>query len=164
MAGVAQQATTLGELTENERLVFEHLLAHKKAKQIALDLGLTFSAVEERIRSGRQKLGAPDRTAAVRLYAATRQDHRNSVPMFEGVEQSPFSPEELVRELADGPAFALQDSQTWGAWGGRRPVLETFDERFGMAGRVGLILACFVILCIALGSASNFYEALNRVM
>jgi hypothetical protein len=140
------------------------LLAHKKAKQIARDLGLSFSAVEERIRSGRQKLGAPDRTVAVRLYAAIREDHRNPVPMFEGVESLPFSPEELIRELDGGPPFSIQDSQTWGNWGRRRPLLETFDERFGMAGRVGLILACFVILCIALGSASNFFEALNRIM
>ena len=76
----------------------------------------------------------------------------------------PFSPEELVRELDGGPAFSIQDSQTWRNWGRRRPLLETFDERFGMAGRAGLILACFVILCIALGSASNFFEALNRIM
>lgn len=164
MAENVRQADGLGELTENERLVFDQLLAHKKAKQIARDLGLSFSAVEERIRSGRQKLGAPDRTAAVRLYANTRRDHRNSVPVFEGVDLPPFSQEELVRELGDGPAFALQDSQTWGAWGHRRPLLETFDERFGMAGRVGLIFACFVILCIALGSASSFFVALNRIL
>lgn len=164
MASSVQQAENPGELTENERVVFDQLLAHKKAKQIARDLGLSFSAVEERIRSGRQKLGAPDRTVAVRLYAATLGVHRNPVPMFEGVEMPPFSQEELVRELNGGPAFALQDSQTWGAWGHRRPLLETFDERFGMAGRVGLILACFVILCIALGLASSFFETLNRIM
>lgn len=164
MAETVQQAERLGELTENERMVFDQLLAHKKAKQIARDLGLSFSAVEERIRSGRQKLGAPDRTTAVRLYAAARQDHRYSVPIFEGVDLPPFSHDELVRELDDGPAFALQDSQTWGAWEHRRPLLETFDERFGMAGRVGLIFAFFVILCIALGSASSFFVALNRIM
>lgn len=164
MTSSVQQAQAAGELTENERVVFDQLLAHKKAKQIARDLGLSFSAVEERIRSGRQKLGAPDRTVAVRLYAATREDHRNPVPMFEGVENQQFCPEELVRDLDGGPSFSIQDSQTWGNWGHRRPLLETFDERFGMAGRVGLILACFVILCITLGSASNFFEALNRVM
>lgn len=164
MTSSVQQTQAAGELTENERVVFDQLLAHKKAKQIARDLGLSFSAVEERIRSGRQKLGAPDRTVAVRLYAATREGHRNPVSMFEGVETQPFSQEELIRELDGGPAFSIQDSQTWGNWGRRRPLLETFDGRFGMAGRVGLILACFVILCIALGSASNFFEALNRIM
>lgn len=164
MAYDAEQIERPGELTENECLVFEQLLVHKKSKQVARDLGLSLSAVEERIRSVRQKLGAADRTVAIRLYAASRDHHRNPVPRFQGVEAAPFSDEELVRELDGGPAFSLRDSQSWGNWGERRSLLETFDDRFGMAGRAFLILACFVILCLALGSVTNFFEAMNRVL
>ena len=159
-----QETQAAGELTENERVVFDQLLAHKKAKQIARDLGLSFSAVEERIRSGRQKLGAPDRTVAVRLYAARRLDHRNPVPMVEGVETPPFSQEELIRELDGGPTFSLQDSQTWGNWGRRRPLLETLDEHFGLAGRVVLILACFVVVCLTIKAVADLFETLNRLL
>lgn len=159
-----EQSERPSELTDNERLVFDQLLAHKKAKQVARDLGLSSSAVEERIRSVRQKLGAADRTAAIRLYASSRSHHRNAVPRYQGVEPAPFSEDELVRELDGGPAFSLRDSQSWGNWAERRSLLETFDDRFGMAGRAFLILATFVILCLALGSVTSFFEAMNRIM
>ena len=58
MTRIVQEAQAVSELTENECVVFDQLLAHKKAKQIARDLSLSFSAVEERIRSGRQKHSA----------------------------------------------------------------------------------------------------------
>jgi DNA-binding CsgD family transcriptional regulator len=164
MASNVVQGEIPVELTENECLVFEHLLAHKKAKQVARELGLSPSAVEERIRSVRQKLGAPDRTVAVQLYAAGRHQHRNAVSRFQGVEPAPFSDEELARELDGGPVYSLRDSQAWGGWRNRPTLLETIDERFGMLGRVGLIFACFLIVCLALGSVSNFFEAMNKVM
>ncbi len=164
MTDTAQRAETLVELTENERVVFDQLLAHKKSKQIARDLGLSFSAVEERIRSVRRKLGAPDRAVAVSLYAAIRHDHSNPVPTFQGLELPPLSPEEVAMELGGGPAFALEDSQSWGEWGRRRPLLETFDENFGPSGRVVLILACFVIVCLTLKAVTDIFDTLNRHM
>lgn len=164
MANNAGQIEPPVELTENECLVFEHLLAHKKAKQVARDLGLSPGAVEERIRSVRQKLGAADRTVAIQLYAAARDEHRNPVPRFQGVETAPFTDEELIRELEGGPVYSLQDSQSWGGWVARPALLDTFDDRFGMPGRISLIFAFFLIVCLALGSVSNFFEAMNKIM
>lgn len=164
MTDTAQHSKNPVELTDNERVVFDQLLAHKKSKQIARDLGLTFSAVEERIRSVRKKLGAPDRAVAVSLYAATRNGHSNPVPIFQGLELPPISPEELAWELDGGPTFALEDSQSWGQWGRHRPLLETFDENFGLSGRVVLILACFVIVCLTLKAVTDIFDTLNRHM
>lgn len=162
--GNVQLSEPPGDLTENECLVFELLLAHKKSKQVARDLGLSPSAVEERIRSVRQKLGAADRTVAIQLYAAARDQHRNAVPRFQGVETAPFSDEELARELEGGPVYSLEDSQSWSGWVTRPALLETFDDRFGMPGRICLILTFFLIVCLALGSVSNFFEAMNKIM
>lgn len=164
VASIENITDTPVTLTENECIVFDQLMAHKKAKRVALDLGLTQSAVEERIRSVREKFGAPDRATAVQRYAELYGTHRNPVPIFQGVDTSPVSPEELIRELDGGPAFTLRDSQSWGSWQSRQPFLEAFDERFGIAGRAILIVACFVILCFALGSASDLFETLNRIM
>ena len=149
-------------LTENERIVFDHLMAHKKAKQVAIDLELSLSAVEERIRSVREKFGAPDRATAVQLYAELYLENRKAVPLFHGVESTPLSPEELVRELDGGPAFSLRDSQSWGSWERRRPLLEIFDEHFGRGGRVVLILACFVVLCLTTKAVTDIFDTLNR--
>lgn len=164
MSSTLQQTECAGELTENERVVFDQLLAHKKAKQIARDLGLSLSAVEERIRSGRQKLGAPDRSVAVRIYAASQTEHRIAVPMFEGVEPLGFLQEELIRELDGGPTFSLQDSQAWENWGRRRPLLETFDEKFGPGGRVVLIVVCFVVVCLTTRVVVDLFETMNRLL
>lgn len=164
MTGIVRLTDRPAMLTENECIVFDQLMAHKKAKRVALDLDLSLSAVEERIRSVREKFGAPDRATAVQLYAEQYADHRNPVPIFQGLDTGPFSPEELVRELDGGPAFTLRDSQSWGSWEHRHPFLEAFDERFGIVGRGLLILGCFVILCFALGSAFDLFETLNRIM
>ena len=86
------------------------------------------------------------------------------MPVFQGVETAPFSDEELVRELEGGPVYSLEDSQSWSGWVARPALLETFDDRFGMPGRICLILTFFLIVCLALGSVSNFFEAMNKIM
>jgi len=154
-------------LTENERIVLEGLLAHKKSKQIARELDISFYAVEERIRSARQKLDAPDRPAMLRAYTALYADHLESVARFEGVESLEESTEELIRDLDDGPTFSLHDAQSFGAWsdfGRRRSILEILDDRFGLAGRALLMLAIFVALSLSLGAVANVAEYLGRIM
>jgi DNA-binding CsgD family transcriptional regulator len=159
---------SLDLLTENERVVLDGLLTHKKSKQIARDLDISVSAAEERIRSARQKLNAPDRTTAVRIYASLISGHSESVPRFQGMVADPISPDELVRELTGGPNFPLRDVQPWAQWGevNRQPrtLLETFDRKFGWPGRLLLIVACFVVLCLALGQMFDIAESLNRIV
>lgn len=158
----------LDHLTENERVVLDGLLAHKKSKQIARDLDISISAAEERIRSARQKLGAADRSTAIRIYATLRAEHRVSVPSFQGVEELPIHPDELVRELRGGPRFELNDAQDWAGFSeaNRQPrtLLETFDGKFGWLGRLLLIIACFVLLCLALGQVFEVAQTLNRIV
>lgn len=158
----------LAILTANERAVLDGLLAHKSSKEIARDLDVSAVAVDERVRSARLKLGAQDRKSAIRAYAALLGDHAKSVDRFEVMASPPVCRDELVRELPSRPDFALNDSQYWVSLAAEdkpaKTFLETVDERFGWSGRVMLILACFVILCLSLGQVADLATALNRIM
>lgn len=57
-------------LTAKERECLERWLGHATAKEIALELGITHHAVEKRLKSARQKLGATSTLEAARQLAA----------------------------------------------------------------------------------------------
>lgn len=56
-------------LTEREKEVLRAWLAHKSAKEIALDLGITHHAVEKRLKMARTKLDAGSSLEAARMLA-----------------------------------------------------------------------------------------------
>jgi FixJ family two-component response regulator len=59
----------LDRLSAKERAVLDQILLHKPLKVIAHDLGVTLSAVDQRLKSARVKLGASDRNEAARIYS-----------------------------------------------------------------------------------------------
>ncbi|MBA4009723.1 MAG: histidine kinase [Erythrobacter sp.] len=61
---------TISRLTAREKEVLRAWLAHKSAKEIALDLGITHHAVEKRLKMARTKLGAATSLEAARMLAA----------------------------------------------------------------------------------------------
>lgn len=61
---------TISRLTEREKEVLRAWLAHKSAKEIAIDLGITHHAVEKRLKMARTKLGAATSLEAARMLAA----------------------------------------------------------------------------------------------
>jgi DNA-binding CsgD family transcriptional regulator len=61
---------TITRLTTREKEVLRAWLAHKSAKEIARDLGITHHAVEKRLRMARTKLGAASSLEAARILAA----------------------------------------------------------------------------------------------
>lgn len=62
---------TIARLTEREKEVLRAWLAHKSAKEIAIDLGITHHAVEKRLKMARTKLGAASSREAARMLART---------------------------------------------------------------------------------------------
>ncbi|WP_067489361.1 LuxR C-terminal-related transcriptional regulator [Erythrobacter sp. CCH5-A1] len=60
---------TICRLTEREKEVLRAWLAHKSAKEIAIDLGITHHAVEKRLKMARTKLGAATSLEAARMLA-----------------------------------------------------------------------------------------------
>lgn len=132
----------LDRLSAKEREVLDQLLLHKPLKVIAHDLGITLSAVDQRLKSARVKLQAADRNEAARAYAALLATCRESTCGFEEVAGR-FEPD-LVRtpESPSAATFMLRDSGTiivppsrleiWPAGA----VSEVLDERFGRLWRI----------------------------
>lgn len=60
---------TITRLTTREKEVLRAWLAHKSAKEIAIDLGITHHAVEKRLKMARTKLGAATSLEAARMLA-----------------------------------------------------------------------------------------------
>jgi DNA-binding CsgD family transcriptional regulator len=58
---------SLSRLTEREKVCLRQWLQHKSAKEIAADLGISYHAVEKRLKMARTKLGATSSLEAARM-------------------------------------------------------------------------------------------------
>lgn len=83
-------------LTYKERQCLAGWLARRTAKQIALDLGITYHAVEKRLKSARAKLGVRTSLDAALLFDAVEQYKRT-------VSQSPEIASRLVKPKEAAP-------------------------------------------------------------
>ena len=156
-AGSDDMRIRLERLSAKEREVLDHILLHKPLKTIAHDLGITLSAVDQRLKAARGKLGAADRNEAARIYSALLAACRESTCGFEAVGESYES--QLIRtsEPPPGSTFMLQDSGTiivppslYGS-GHHEAVSEILDEKFGRLWRIAAIpVLAMVIAIIAL--------------
>ncbi|WP_301749735.1 LuxR C-terminal-related transcriptional regulator [uncultured Erythrobacter sp.] len=80
-------------LTEREKEVLRAWLAHKSAKEIAIDLGITHHAVEKRLKMARTKLDAGSSLEAARMLAGA-----------EGYGQAVTAPPDLPAPPASLPS------------------------------------------------------------
>lgn len=79
-------------LTEREKEVLRAWLAHKSAKEIAIDLGVTHHAVEKRLKMARTKLGAGTSLEAARMLAEAEcaaQGYQSTVTGPPGLSSPP---------------------------------------------------------------------------
>lgn len=142
----------LEKLSAKEREVLDQILLHKSLKVIANDLSISISAVDQRLKSARGKLGAADRNSAARAYSALLAACRNSTCGFEAVASS------LDRQLSGAPEpsrsrFTLADSAMIEVPGlGDDQDLGSFseilDEKFGKLWRVAAIPVFAVALAM----------------
>lgn len=156
--------TRLDRLSAKECEVLDHLLLHKPLKVIAHDLGITLSAVDQRLKSARAKLDARDRNEAARAYSALLVTCRESTCGFEAVAAPLDAHVFEVPEPASTSTFTLHDSATFvvppmGYGHGQiGPVSEVLDEKFGRLWRVAAIpifAICLAVLALALIAMAN---------
>jgi DNA-binding CsgD family transcriptional regulator len=148
----------LNKLTAKEREVLDQILLHKPLKLIAHDLGITLSAVDQRLKSARAKLGARDRNEAARIYAALLATCRESTYGFEAMaaalDAHVFPPTEPPLRSA----FMFEDSASFQVVpsdcevGPSRAVPEVLDEKFGRLWRV-VVIPLFAIIIAVLALA-----------
>lgn len=141
----SESAARLGRLSAKEREVLDRILLHKPLKVIAHELGITLSAVDQRLKSARAKLAAADRNEAARTYSALLTACRESTCGFEDMGTGPDLPLPKTPEPHPGATFTLQDSATtfvappWQERDNRGAFSESLDEKFGKAWRVAAI-------------------------
>lgn len=161
---------TLARLSAKEREVLDQLLLHKPLKIIAHDLGITLSAVDQRLKSARVKLGAADRNAAARAYAALLATCRESTCGFAAVGTDLPPPVSQTPEPLSQSTFVLRDSGTiivppslYGA-GPRETVSEILDERFGRLWRIVAIPVLAVVIAMLALALMAMAQALSALL
>lgn len=154
----------LNQLTAKEREVLDRILLHKPLKVIAHDLGITLSAVDQRLKSARAKLGSSDRNEAARTYSALLVTCRESTCGFEAVAAALDPNVVAAAERPSQSMFTLEDSATFlvapsGYEVGRsKAVSEVLDEKFGRLWRVAAIpvfATCIAVLALVLIAMAN---------
>lgn len=154
----------LDQLSAKEREVLDQILLHKPLKVIAHDLGITLSAVDQRLKAARVKLGASDRNEAARTYSALLITCRESTCGFEAVAAALDAHVFEPSEPASRSTFTLEDSATFlvppSGYGRGHvgAVSEVLDEKFGRVWRVAAIpvfAICLAVLALALIAMAN---------
>ena len=144
----------LGRLSPKELEVLDQILQHKSLKIIAHDLGVTPSAVDQRLKSARIKLGATDRNDAARIYSALLASCRESTYGFAQLATDHEPPVTETSEPPSGSTFTFHDSATIEVvppWLERRhqgAVPEFLDDKFGLLWRVVAIPVFAVTIAI----------------
>jgi DNA-binding CsgD family transcriptional regulator len=132
----------LGRLSPKERELLDQILQHKSLKVIAHDLGVTPSAVDQRLKSARMKLGAADRNDAARRYSGLLASCRESTYGFQELGNEPESTVTDTSEPPSGSTFTFHDSATievvpsWFERRNRSVVPDFLDENVGRLWRV----------------------------
>jgi DNA-binding CsgD family transcriptional regulator len=144
----------LRQLSAKEREVLDEILLHKSLKHIAYDLGITLSAVDQRLKAARAKLDAADRNEAARTYSALLAACRNSTCGIEDMGSASNMDVFERSEPPSGATFMLQDSATifvpppWVEQGHRGAVSEVLDEKFGRLWRIAAIPVFAIVMAI----------------
>lgn len=166
---VTTEFDTMGKirsLSEKEARALELVAAQLTTKEIARELEITPRAVEERLRSAREKLDAPDRRAAARLFLQGGKSCGETTGMPATVEIGDIQAPRSFRDLPDTSIFTLQDSVSRNFAGAEDAptFLEAFDVRFGMPGRVAAIVLLAAVLGLLGLAAVSIAVTLERMV
>lgn len=144
-------------LSAKEEHVLRFVAQQFTNKEIARELDISCRAVEERLRSAREKLGAPDRRSAARLFLALSQMCDRTTCGPDTVEFSTVPPEASRQETLKSQRFLLEDvgRGTFESGAAKPTFLEAYDGRFGRIGRLYAVvgLAALVGLLLIAGVA-----------
>lgn len=146
------------QLTENQRECLRLVLTRHSSKEIAIQLGISESAVNKRLERAVQQLGASSRFAAARILAAAESgpayDRLTSDPIdvpFEGQDTASPSPDEfrLVHRLLGIPPG--------GEWAGPR-------NPFGRAARLGIIAVLMLLVAMSFVALLSMGQTLTGMV
>lgn len=155
-------------LTEKQRACLDLVLERKTSKQIARDLDISKQAVDLRLTTARDTLGAANRDETAIIYARLRQTY-DRIPCDPVI--LPAAPEWVRSEFPDGSPPNLMDLHDSVAAAGSSaatgsPFRDLFRHDFGSATRIGIMLAVVVILLLVplggLGIAHLLTELVSR--
>ncbi len=155
-------------MTEKQRACLDLLLERKTSKQIARDLDISKQAVDLRLTTARDTLGAANRDETAIIYARLRQTY-DRIPCDPVI--LPIRPEWVRSEFPDGsPSNLMNLHDSLAAVGGPSaagsPFRDLFRHDYGSVTRVGIMLAVVVILLLVplggLGIAHLLTELVSR--
>lgn len=158
-------AEALNSLTAKQREVLDLVLQHKTSKEIARALGISPDTVDQRISFARKKLGASSRNEAALIYANLTDSYNRSVYGLSDMESSTAGEHLATWEPSPIPSHLMSGTlhKPVLGWPVARRSLEALDNKFGILGRVGVIIGiAFVIAILALAILA-MVEAFSRL-
>lgn len=143
---------TLALLTSKEGEALELAARQFTNKEIARHLDISSRAVEERLRSARTKLDAPDRRSAGRRYLALLETCDQSTCGPSTVDEVQNSPHETAQETTVTPPSQLIEPDGNENYDGAQKLtfLEAYDVRFGRIGRLYAVVGLSVLMGLLL--------------
>lgn len=146
MLGQPEAKEKLERLTPKQREVLDLVLQHQSSKEIAKTLGISPYTVDQRIAAARARLGVATRGEVARVYGRLLEICEETAYGSSDMDFRASTKDEPVRTEEREPVFSLADAgaiQISAPWEKRkfsRSGLEALDNRFGVAGRLGLIV------------------------
>lgn len=162
----------IDRLTKKQREALALVLDHHSSKEIAMRLGISPSAVDQRLDSARQILGVATRTEAARAYAVLLKNEL-------ACERLPAEPFPVVKEPATSQksgddtrksVFQFEDATTtfgpthpWSNWI-EKVVPEFPPEQLGTGKRLIMILWGAVAIVMMFGLLAALVMGLDALI
>lgn len=147
MEQVAEARDQLSRLTLKQREVLDLVLQHQSSKQIAKALGISPYTVDQRIAAARARLGVATRGEVARTYGKLLEVCGETACGYPQVDSGSISMDQPYQVDEQEAVFSLSDAGAinvpapWEKSTFPRTSLEALDTRFGMVGRLGIIVA-----------------------
>lgn len=147
-------------LTEKQHEVLRFVAENRTSKEIAYELGISESAVNQRIESVRNRAGSPPRAELARAYRQYQQDLENScnpltaqIPQVsaEGTIGKLLERSDAADELILADAVTFRVSAPWQDAGRTRVVPEVLDgAHAGLSRSAAMIVIAAGLLLVAM--------------
>lgn len=153
-------------LTEKQRACLDLLLEHKTSKQIARELNIAKSTVDQRITAARHILGAAYRDDTARRYGRLKNIYDRIA--YDPVDIPP-SPSFVPSDFADGdPPGSTQTyvgtEARGGSWGTGLPFGKVGSHDHGSTVRLAITVMILAIIVISLLGGLGIAQALTQLI
>lgn len=159
----------LTDLTDKQIEVLELLVDHRSTKEIARILGISPSAVDQRIYAAADRLGEADRRQLARKYLSLKLTCDKLTGGFSQVQRDGEKDEFDFQESQSAGIFRFNDAtdfHQFAPWieDSRLPLLEKLDDRTGPLGRLAVIVATAALLALLLLAGLAIARTLGDVI